>query len=343
MDLLLPLHTNSCRLLLFVACLLLGVVQCYQVVFVDQNLQAVLNTTNPAISVVQQIAVDNAGSVYVADQNNYRVVKLSIGNGSQLAVYSQGGIAPAGLAIASGDVLWVTDASSSRIVRYNAQGNMTASVPVLGNSVSASAVAVDGAGRLYYIDDTDPGVVQIDISSGNVTRLLNSTQPYLNRPAALSVDSSGNVHVAYTLLAGRDYRSASVVSFSSAGAVLSMFTYFNYTPNGLSAQPVCLALDSYGNVFLGDTQNNAVYKMDASGNLLALYNSSTQANNFNPRGCAVDNAGHLLIATVQNVILVTTNLNPVSSAAVALVTCIAPLSLTVVIVIVSLMLDIALV
>lgn len=189
-------------------------------VYVDQNLLAQLNTSSPALSLVQQIAVDNAGAVYVADQKNYRVVMLSVNSGAQLAVYATigAGVAPVGVTVSSDNTLWVTDASSSRIVQLNGQGNITRVVPVVGNYVLAKAVAVDGVGRLYYIDDTDPMVVQVDIASGNIMRTLNTSQSYLNRPAALTVDS----------------------------------------------KPVCLAIDAYSNVFLSDTQNNAVYKMDAT-------------------------------------------------------------------------------
>ena len=348
MSLLLAVMPSSFRVLLLAVCVLLGVVQCSEVVYVDMNLLGQLNTSSPALSLIQQIAVDNEGAVYIADQNNYRVVKLSINSGAQLAVYSGSGgaasnpLAPLAVTISSANNLFVTDASNSRIVEFDGQGNITRVLPVAGGYVSALAVAVDGAGRLYYIDDTDYSVVQLDVSSGNITLLLNASQPYLNRPTALSVDSSGNVHVAYAMLSGRDPRSASVVVFSPAGTVLSMFSYYNYTVYGNSAQPVCLAIDAYSNVFLGDTNNNAVYKMDASGNLLALYNSSSRATSFNPRGCAVDNAGHLLIATVRNIVLVTSSLNPIPNGNAALEFRFVSMALTVAIVAVSLMLEIAL-
>ena len=341
---LVPFLPSTCRLFLVAACVLLGVVQCFQVVYVDQSLYAQLNTTNPSLSSVQQIAVDSAGAVYVADLNNYRVVKLSVNSGAQLAVYStaSAGVAPVGLTVSSDNTLWVTAAGSYQIVQLNSQGNVTNTIPVRGRFVLATAVAVDNAGRLYYIDDTDTVVVQIDIASSNITGTLNTSLPYLNSPAALAVDSSGNVHVAYSSLTG-DPRSASVLTYSPAGTVLSMYSYYNYTTSGYGAQPVCLAIDAYGNLFMGDTRNNAVYKMDASGNLLALYNSSSRATMFNPRGCAVDNAGHLFISTVQNVVLVTTSLNPVSNGVVAPVSGLTPLALILALVIVSLIVEIALV
>jgi trimeric autotransporter adhesin len=179
----------------------------------------------------QQIALDAAGNVYVADQLNSAVRKISpagvmttvagtLGSGG----YSgDGGPAtkarlgyPSGVAVDSAGNLYIADASSDVIREVNAAtGNIstiagTGQAGFSGDGGPALAatfsnpknVAVDSSGNVFLVDGDSNRIRRV--SSGTVstypgTTLLvgdggTSTSARLSNPSAVAVDSAVNLH-----------------------------------------------------------------------------------------------------------------------------------------------------
>ena len=306
---------------------------CFQQWFVDQHPLVVLNTSDPGMTGVRQVAVDNAGNVYVADSGNNRVVKLSMSSGSLLAVFTTPGTtwapslsSPYGVTTSSSGLVYVADTANARIVQFDQLGDIARVIPLYPSTAFPTTLAVDVSGNVYYVDSrwirmrTPSAVIKLD-SSGNLIQIFNSTSPPLLIPAALTVDATGNVYVV-------DASSSAVFKFSPTGTVLTVLPFFNYTPYSV-VQPTCIAVDSASNVFVGDSGSARVLKMDQAGNLLAVFNGSNINTGFNPFGCTIDNAGRLYIANARDQdILITSNLDAQSSGIelisphIALTTCI---------------------
>ena len=172
-------------------------------------------------------------------------------------------------------------------------------------------VTVDGAGNLYIADSINRRIRRVD-SSGTISTIAGTgVEGYsgdggpaldaeLSYPASLVVDAEGNLFIAeyfenrirrvdssdiITTIAGTGER-----GFSGDGgpAVQAQLAY----PRG-----VAVAVD--GNLFIADSGNRRVRKVDPSGNISTFprgYSSDGVTLSGNPAGVAVDAAGNLFFS-----------------------------------------------
>jgi hypothetical protein len=227
------------------------------------------------------IAVDEEMNVYVADNGNHRIRKItSAGVVTTLAGSSQG----------------YQDGTGT-----NARFNLPA------------GVAVDSVGSVYVADTGNHRIRKIP-STGLVTTLAGSSQGYqdgtgtnaqFNNPSGVAVDSSGNVYVADT---GnnriRKITPAGLVS-TFAGDGTSGSTDGNGT-NASFNQPTRLAVDSTGNLYVNESHR--IRKITPAGLVSTLAGSSqgyqdgtgTNAQFNNPTGVSVDSTGILHLTDSGN-------------------------------------------
>jgi len=117
----------------------------------------------------------------------------------------------------------------------------------------------------------------------------------LNYPEGVAVDSRGNVYIADT--------ENNLVEKVTPGGILSIIagtgTFGAPTPGPATssrlAQPFGVAVDSSGNIYISDTENDVVEKVTPGGTLSII------ASNLNrPNGVAVDSSGNVYIADTYN-------------------------------------------
>ena len=231
------------------------------------------------------VAVDGSGNVYIADKNNSRIRKLdTLGNiittvvnsaglqTSSTAPLGDGGFAsnatlnaPYGVALnALGTILYIADLNNQRIRKVD-----------LTATPSPTITTVAGTG--------DPGFNGDGVATTH--RLWN--------PTGVAVDAGGNLYIADSL----NYRirkvdtSGNITTVAGTGAPGS-------TGDGGSAMlatlnnPVGVALDSSGNLYIADKNNNRVRKVDSSTGIISTVTSTLSG----PTGVAVDGDGNLLVA-----------------------------------------------
>ena len=163
--------------------------------------------------------------------------------------------------------------------------------------------------------------------SGNVTTLAgNGTRGYadgtggptgtakFNGPMGVAVDAAGNVFVAelYNNRIRKVDPSGNVTTLAGNGTQ----GYADGTggPTGTAEfdRPGGVAVDAAGNVYVADTYNNCIRKVDPSGNVTTLAGNGTAgyadgtggptgtAEFNNPGGVAVDAAGNVYVADYGN-------------------------------------------
>ena len=163
-------------------------------------------------------------------------------------------------------------------------------------------------------DDINHRVRKIT-STGTVSTLAGSvlgsadgagTAAQFNRPTGVAVDASGNIYVADA----KNHRIRKISSDSTVSTLAGSTEGFS-EGSGTAArfsEPVGLALDASGNVYVADSDNSRIRKITPDGTVSTLAGGSagfadgtaTTARFDSPSGVAVDAAGNVYVADRQN-------------------------------------------
>jgi len=249
------------------------------------------------------VAVDGAGNVFVADQGNYTIRKVT----------------PAGV---------VTTLAGSAGSDGSEDG-----VGAAARFSDPSGVAVDGAGNVFVaesgnIADSGESTIRKITPAGVVTTLAGTAgssgsadgtgaAARFYQPSGVAVDGAGNVLVAdrgnntirkitpagvVTTLAGSAGSSGSA---DGTGAVARFSITYMY-----STGPGGIAVDGASNIFVADTNNNTIRKITPAGVVTTLAGTAgsdgsadgtgAAARFIDPSGVAVDGAGNVFVADFNN-------------------------------------------
>jgi len=291
------------------------------------------------------VAVDSSGNVYIADKVNHVVEKvtpsgtLSVFAGTGTAGAPTAGPAtssklnyPMGVAVDSSDNVYIADTQNMRVEKVTPDGTLSIiagsgsqDAPTAGPATSSAlnqpyGVAVDSSGNVYIADYgthrvekvTPSGTLSVfaGTGTGGAPTAGPATSSNLYYPAAVAVDSSGNVYIA-------DFSNRRVEKVTPSGTL----SVFAGTGNrGVSTAgpatssdmygPYGVAVDSSGNVYIGDYRNNTVLRVTPSGTLSIIAGTGTSgvptagpatSSNLNrPTGVAIDSSGNVYIADLYN-------------------------------------------
>jgi sugar lactone lactonase YvrE len=236
------------------------------------------------------LALDSSGNLYVADKANDTirmvtaagVVTTLAGTPGSVGTTDGTGAAaqfnqPVGLAVASGGVIYVAD-SSNYTIRKIASGGVVTTL-------------AGAPGKSGYIDAT----------GGSAE---------FNQPYGIAIDGSGNLYV--TELGNNTVRmvtSGGVVTTlagtaGSAGSTDGTGTAARFN------QPIGIAIDGSGNLYVADSNNNTIRKIASGGVVTTLAGSPGSAGTADgtgsaarfrsPRGVATDAAGNIYVADSGN-------------------------------------------
>jgi sugar lactone lactonase YvrE len=257
------------------------------------------------------LAVDAAGNVYVADDNNNKVRKISGGMVTTYAGSDSTGLingpadtsaffGPTGIvADATGNV-YVADAGNNVIRMVNTAdivstyAGSTNAAATNGALLSASfnnptGLAIDAAGNIYVADMLDGMIRKVNAASGMVTTLAGSgdTTASINGtgtgasfyfPNSIAVDASGNLYVTeyITNLIRKVDPNGVVTTFAGSGAAgQADSTGLKASFNG----PSGVAVDKAGNVYVADTYNNVIRKITPAGVVTTIAGSGAVGSN----------------------------------------------------------------
>jgi sugar lactone lactonase YvrE len=210
----------------------------------------------------QGLALDSANNLYIADTHNHRIRKLNLTTGLIAT------IAGAGTPGFSGDT-----------------GPAT-----LANLALPTALALDSANNLYLADTGNHRIRRIDAATGRITTTAGTgtqgfsgdngpaTAASIDSPQGLAFDSANNLYLAdtnnhrirriaistgrITTLAGTGTQSFSGDTGPSNAAAVAL-------PHGLTIDPA-------GNLYLADTANHRIRRIDPTGVITTVAGTGTQ-------------------------------------------------------------------
>ena len=262
--------------------------------------------SNARLSDPEGISIDGAGNLYIADTGNNAVREVLAISGTIVTVAGNGaagdsgdgGLAiaaelsqPVGVTVDLSGALYIADTGNSRIKMV---------VPVSGMITSTSIIqTVAGNGMAGYAGD------------GNTAILAE-----LDHPFAVAFDSSGNMYIPDSgNNCVRIVRSAKISTFAGLGPLSAGYT--GDSGSATAAQlwtPTSVATDVGQNVYIADTQNGSIRKVNSrtgvittvvrSGYGSGYYNNKISGNTlYAPTGLAVDGTGNLYIADRLNMVV----------------------------------------
>lgn len=273
---------------------------------------------------LRQLTVDGAGNVYVADQANHKIRKISPAGQVTTVIgttegYANGNSAiakfayPFGIEIDGSGNLYVSEitnhcirkinttpeaihlAGSAESTAGNADGTGTAA-----GFHQPSGIASDNNGNLYVADSYNHKIRKIT-PAGVVTTFAGSTQGYqdgtgtaaqFNHPVALTVDSNGNVYVF-------EATNLKIRKITPAGAVTTLL-------ENLTGYAFGMAIDQNDNLVIALTAK--IYRVSSTGTLTLIAGSNSgyadgpaETAEFNfISGLAIDSQGDIYVSDSGN-------------------------------------------
>lgn len=254
--------------------------------------------TAAQLSQPHRVAVDAAGNLYIADSGNYRIRKVDAATGIISTV------AGTGAQGSSGDGGAATSAKLSQ----------------------PKGVALDAAGNIYIADTANNKIRKVTVSTGVIDTVAGTGSPgssgdggaatsaKLKQPESVAVDAAGNIYIADTsnhTIRKVDASTGNIDTIAGTGqpggtgdggAATSAKMWF----------PVGVAVDAAGNVYIADSNNHKIRKVDASTGIISAVagtgspgssgdgGAATAAKIKRSEGVTVDDAGNLYIADTGN-------------------------------------------
>ncbi|MBK9502396.1 MAG: hypothetical protein IPO06_24045 [Leptospiraceae bacterium] len=288
----------------------------------------------------QGLGIDSSGNIYVGDTQNNKIRKITsggvvttlAGSGAQGSADGTGTSAtfyyPYQIAVDSSNDLYVTDAGNNKIRKVTSSGvvttfagsGSTGSADATGTAASFSyplGVAIDSNG-IIYVSDANNNKIRKITSSGVVTTFAGSgsagatdatgASASFNSPHSIAIDLSGNLYVA-------DMNNNKIRKITSSGVVTTLAgsgAQGSVDGTGTSAtfySPQGIAVDSNGNLYIGDLFNNKIRKITSSGVVTTLAGSGSQGSSdglgtsasfYYPYNIVIDSNGFLYVADDGN-------------------------------------------
>jgi sugar lactone lactonase YvrE len=267
------------------------------------------SATSAELAHPEGVAVDSSGNIYIADNYNSVIREVSGGN---ISTY-------AGSSTVSGGV-------TSGLAGYSGDGGPATSAELY----YPVGVVLDSSGNLYIGDSSNYRVREV--SSGVITTVAGggvgltngeaATLAGMGAPYGVALDASSNLYIAdvtsayiYEVLGGN-------ISILAGTGLQGFSGDGGPAPSAELYQPSGVALNSSGNLYIADTQNDVIREV-ISGNISTFAGSSTisggttygvaaytgdggpatSATLNKPMGIAVDSAGNLYIADTSNSVI----------------------------------------
>ncbi|MBT4026280.1 RHS repeat-associated core domain-containing protein [Desulfobacula sp.] len=294
------------------------------------------------------ITMDSSGNFYISSTPLHRIGKVDTngnastlaGNASSASCGGYGGPAvdaqilyPEGVCLDSAGNLYLS--SCHRVHKIDTNGYITT---VAGNGFSGftgdggpavdaslnspSGLAIDAVGNLYIADNWNHRIRKVD-TNGIITTVAGSenwqngigdgglaTQAIIQNPDCIFVDSSGNLYIA-AMHRIRKVDISGIITTVAGNGTPGYSGDAEIATQATLNSPEGIYVDQTGNLYIVDTSNNRIRKVDTYGIITTVAGNgtngysgdggpATKASFSFPEGIYVDSTGDLYIADTNN-------------------------------------------
>ena len=294
------------------------------------------NTCDPnQFEQTSHISVDAKGNIYFADSINQRIRRIDTSGvittvaGSGVATQSDGRCQPSGpvgdnggaldarlfnpadVLVKSDGTLIIADQQNNRIRQVGPSGVITTivgnglhnffspGVPATSSPMDwPSSLALDRNGLLYFAELHGNRIGRVN-ADGRLSMIGTGFPADLNKPAGIAIDANNNVLIADT----GNHRIRRATPDGTLTTIAGTGSRSFCGDDGPAAQacfntPMDVKVDAQGNIFVADTGNGRIRRIDPSGTI------TTVASGLNlPSAIALDIVGNLLIVDWQNFVI----------------------------------------
>lgn len=246
-----------------------------------------LYVAQPSFNKVRKISTDGTISTFAGSGN-----AGSLGDGGTAVAAELNGATH--VAVDGNGLIYIADRLNHAVRRVNSDGKMVTIAGTLGTMGSSGdngpataatlfepqGIAFDNQGNLYIADSgTGNSAIRKVDTNGTITTFaggsfgtngegVQATAAQMFIPTDIDVDSAGNV---YVVEEGR----ATVRKISTDGMITTIAGRAGLLGNGTNGPatatrmmlPKGVAVDANGNVYVADSDNHAIRKIDANGNI----------------------------------------------------------------------------
>ena len=249
----------------------------------------------------EAVALDDSNNFYIADADNNVIRKVYGATGKIATIVGTGFEAGDGLGGFGGDGGPATAAQLSY----------------------PSGIAVEPLGNIFIVDQRNNRIRKVD-NTGNINTIAGSgfqgysgdggaaTNAALYHPTRVTLDATGNLYIA-------DSGNNRIRKVDATGTITTIAGNGTQGSTGdgepaISAElfdPMDMAVDGSGNVYIADYVNNRIRKVDGSGNMSTFAGigiagwagdsaAATNANIYEPSGIVIDAAGNIYFSDLAN-------------------------------------------
>jgi CshA-type fibril repeat protein len=280
-------------------------------------------------SMTTGLAFDSSGNLYAANRNLSTISKVTpAGTVTSAWATLPSGSGAYAIAVDSADTVYATTLFAHGVAKITPAGVVTQSWAPLAAGATPTSIVFNGGDQAYItnvsgntvtvIDDSVPNWITLVAGSGafgsDPPAAGMATTTALGYPQGLAYDSYGNLYIAdantYVVLRVTPEGSQSVFAGGGNESAVGLSTPTSATDLGLSS-PSGVAVDSSGNVYIADSGDGLVLKVDGSGDATIFagtgarvsrptHGPATTMDLISPSGLDVDAHDNLYIADTGN-------------------------------------------
>lgn len=296
-------------------------------------------------------AVDKLGNIFIVDSLNYRIrridaqthiIKTVVGNGSPIfggdgGLAINAGLVPTDITIDSMNNLIITDTGNHRIRKVDSNTGIITTIagggtifednpsPTNTRLLFPEGVVVDSIGNILIADTFNRRIRKIDAKTGAISTIAGNNVGFsgdgslaidanFRLPVGITVDNQDNIFIADALnnrIRRIDAKTAIINTVAGNGG--GQFVDNVPPRNSGLRNPQDVFVDSQGNLFITDSGNHRIRRVDAATNIISTIAGSdpfggfagdngiaTSALLFAPTAVALDPKGNLLIVDANN-------------------------------------------